>query len=53
MFDDEIDDHYENKKKALEGKKHSRRRMRFRSSCIEGCRNCPKLRKGWKHQSKT
>ena len=47
MLDDEIDDDYQNKKrKPLETKKHSRRRLRFCDSCIEGCRKCPKLGNG-------
>ena len=43
MFDDEIDDDYQNKtkRKALERKKYKRR---FCSSCTDGCRNCPKLK---------
>lgn len=33
------------KKKALERKKHSRKRMQFRDRCIDRCGNCPKLEK--------
>ena len=31
------------KGKALERKNHNREKKRFRSSCIYGCRNSPKL----------
>ena len=50
MFDNEINGYYQNththiQRKALERKKHSRRRMRFLSSCIGGCTNYRKVKR--------